>query len=119
MTSDVFGARRPQSLDGLGSGLAAGSFEEMRVKVTCPITCECITPEHLRELVLHLHVTHDATCYGVLPHVVHLVDLALKAEQFRSGPGAIAWIFVCERARSVTPRALDVSRDKCHVSCFL
>ena len=42
----------------------------------------------------------------------------MKAEQFRSGPGATAWILVCERARSVTSRALDVSRDKVHVSCF-
>ena len=42
----------------------------------------------------------------------------MKAEQFRCGPGAIAWILVCERARSVTPRAWDVSRDKVHVSWF-
>ena len=34
MTSDVFGERRPESLDGLGNDLAAGSFEEMRAKVT-------------------------------------------------------------------------------------
>ena len=34
MTSDVFGAHRLQSLDGLGRDLAAGSFEEMRVKGT-------------------------------------------------------------------------------------
>ena len=42
----------------------------------------------------------------------------MKAEQFDCGPGAIARILVCERARSVTPRALDVSRDKVHVSWF-
>ena len=34
MTSDVFGAHRVQSLDGLGNDLAAGSFEEIRVKGT-------------------------------------------------------------------------------------
>ena len=54
----------------------------------------------------------------MVPNVVHLVGMAMKAEQFRSGPGAIARILVCERARSVTPRALDVSRDKVHVSLF-
>ena len=40
----------------------------------------------------------DATCFGVVPDAVHLVDMAMKAEQFGSGPGAIAWILVCERA---------------------
>ena len=54
----------------------------------------------------------------MVPHVEHLVDMAMKDEQFRCGPGAIAWIFVCERARSVTPRAWDVSRDKVLVSWF-
>ena len=34
--------------------------------------------------------------------------MAMKAEQFRSGPGGIAWILVCERAHGVTPCALDV-----------
>ena len=48
-----------------------------------------------------------------VPHVRHLVDVAMKA-----GPGATAWILVCERACSVTSRALDVSRDKVHMSCF-
>ena len=46
MTSDVFGERRPESLHGLGNDMAAGSLEEIRVKVTCPITGECVTPEH-------------------------------------------------------------------------
>ena len=55
---------------------------------------------------------------GVVPNVGHLFDLAMKAEQFRSGPGATSWILVCERARSVTPRTLDVFREKVHVSYF-
>ena len=40
MTSDVFGVRRAESLHGLGYDLTRGSFEEIRVKVTFPITCE-------------------------------------------------------------------------------
>ena len=32
--------RRPESLDGLSDDLTGGSFEEMSVKVTFPITCE-------------------------------------------------------------------------------
>ena len=51
------GQRRPEVLDGLGHDLATGSFEEMRIKVTFSIMGECITPEHQRELVLHLNVT--------------------------------------------------------------
>ena len=60
----------------------------------------------------------DATCFGVVPNAEHLVDMAMKAEQFRSGPRAIAWILVCERAHSVTPCALDVMflrRERGHV----
>ena len=75
MTSDVFGQRRPESLDGLGHDLATGSFEEMRVKVTFSIMGECITPEHQRELVLHLNVTtrrnmarHGTTCEALCAH---------------------------------------------------
>ena len=36
MTSDVVGERRPESLHGLGNDLTRGSFDEIRVKVTCP-----------------------------------------------------------------------------------
>ena len=43
----------------------------------------------------------------------------MKVEQLHSGLGAIAWILVSERACNVTSRALDVSRDKVFVSCFL
>ena len=50
----------------------------------------------------------DATCFGVVPNAGHLFDMAMKAEQFRSGPRAIAWILNCERAHSMTPCALDV-----------
>ena len=58
MTSDVFGEHHTQSLDDLDKDLATGSFEEMRVKVTFPITGgEYITPEHQCKLVLLLHVT--------------------------------------------------------------
>ena len=44
--------------------------------------------------------------------------MAVKAEQVHSRPGAITWIFVSERACSVTSRALDVTRDKVLVTCF-
>ena len=53
----------------------------------------------------------------MVPNVEHLVDVAMKAEQLHSGPGATAWILVCERACGVTSRALDVSREQVHVSC--
>ena len=36
MTSDVFGERPPESLDGLGYDQTRGSFEEIHIKVTCP-----------------------------------------------------------------------------------
>ena len=41
MASDLFGERRPQSLEIPGYDLARGSFEQMRVKVAFPITCGC------------------------------------------------------------------------------
>ena len=44
--------------------------------------------------------------------------MAVKAEQVCSGPVAITWMHVSERACCVTSRALDVSRDKVLVSCF-
>ena len=46
-TSDVFGEGRPESLHGLGCDLTRGSFEEMRAKVTCPITCECLSLQNI------------------------------------------------------------------------
>ena len=53
----VFGERRPQFLDGLGNDLATGSFEEMRVKVTFSITCECISLQNINACLGTLHVT--------------------------------------------------------------
>ena len=44
--------------------------------------------------------------------------MAVKAARLHSGPGATAWILVCERACSVTFRAWDASRDKGHMSFF-
>ena len=55
-----------------------------------------------------------------VPNVRHYVRLAVKAEPFQSSPsGATVWILVCERACSVTSRALDVSRDKVFGVMFL
>ena len=68
------------------------------------------TPEHQRKLVLSLNVT--AQC----DMAWHLVHMAVEVEHLHSGPGAIAWILVCERAHSVTPFALDVSPNKINIS---
>ena len=57
---------------------------------------------------------------GTVPSVRNLVHMAVKAEQFQSSPSeATVWIPVCERACSVTSRALDVSRDKVFGVMFL
>ena len=42
----------------------------------------------------------DATCFGVVPDAGHSVDMAMKAEQFRSGPGAIHCLDTCLRTCS-------------------
>ena len=55
-----------------------------------------------------------------MPNVRHFVRLAWKAEQFQSSPSeATVWVLVCERACSVTSRALDVSRDMVFGVMFL
>ena len=49
LTLHDFGEHRQESLDGLGCDMATGSFEEMRVKVTCPMQVMQI----LRKTTLH------------------------------------------------------------------
>ena len=46
----MFSESRPESSDGLGHDLATGSFEEMRVNVAFPITCECVSVYHSKTL---------------------------------------------------------------------
>ena len=89
-----------------------GSFDGMPVKVSFSTLLVYFTPEHERKLVLSLHVTAQ------LDTARHLVHMAVKAERLHSGPGATAWILVRNRARSVTFRAWDASRDKVLVSWF-
>ena len=77
-----------------------GSFDGMLVKVAFfHYLLVYFIPEHERKLVLSVHVTAQR---DMARHLVHMA----------------AWILVCERACSVTPRAWDVSRDKVHVSWF-
>ena len=119
MTSDVFGERRPESLDGLGYDLTRGSFEEMRVKVAFTTTFEYLSLQNINANLSNFSTSpNDATSFVAVPNGRHLVRMAVKGEQLCSVPGAIAWIHVSERACSVTSRALDVSRDKVLVACF-